>query len=76
MTRENKRLIVRIVKYMRKECDRLEDIISTEEDRLDGWFDNLKNSQAFDDASDLLDEVTENVETITAALEELELLCS
>lgn len=76
MTRENKRLIVRIVKYMRKECDRLEDIISTEEDRLDGWFDNLKNSQAFDDASDLLDEVTENVETITAALEELEALCS
>ena len=76
MTRENKRLIVRITKLIRKECDRLEDIISAEEDRLDGWSDNLKNSQAFDDASDLLDEVTENVETITAALEELELLCS
>ena len=76
MTRENKRLIVRITKLIRKECDRLEDIISAEEDRLDGWSDNLKNSQAFDDASDLLDEVTENVETITAALEELELLCT
>lgn len=76
MTRENKRLIVRITKLIRKECDRLEDIISAEEERLDGWFDNLKNSQKFDDALTLLDEVTENVETITVALEELELLCS
>lgn len=54
MTRKNKRALARAARYINDRVEFANDILDDEEDRLDGWAENLKGSQKHMDAEDFV----------------------
>ena len=75
MTRKNKRALARAARYINDRVEFANDILDDEEDRLDCWAENLKGSQKHMDAEDFVEDVREQFDIITDAVEEIRSLC-
>lgn len=75
MTRENKRKLARASRYIAREIGFCNDILDDEEDRLDGWAENLKDSDRYNEAEDLVEDIREQLDVIVDATDEIRSLC-
>lgn len=75
MTRENKRKLARASRYIAREIGFCHEILDDEEDRLDGWAENFKDTERYQEAEDLVSDVRDQLDAITDATEEIRSLC-
>ena len=75
MKRENKRRLARAARYIGREVGFANEILNDEEDRLDGWAENFKDSERYNEAEGLLEDIREQFDIITDAVAEIRSLC-
>lgn len=75
MTRKNKRTLARAARYIGREIGYANDILDDEEDRLDGWAENLKDSEKHIEAEELIEDIREQFDIIADAVDEIQSLC-